>query len=47
MWASGFLYQLRRLRSAEGIRELFTKAETWVQDQVFALVDPIKQLGGK
>ena len=33
--------------SGRGYPELFSKAETWVQDQVFALVDPIKRLGGK
>jgi Zn-dependent protease len=46
MWASGFLYQYVPALG-RGYPGMFTKAETWVQDQVFALVDPIKKLGGK
>jgi Zn-dependent protease len=46
MWASGFLYQYwPALGKGHGL--MFEKAEWWVQDHVFALVDPIKRLGGK
>lgn len=46
MWASGYLGQ-HWPAVGNGYPKLFLKAETWVQDQVFALVDPIKRLGGK
>jgi Zn-dependent protease len=46
MWASGYLYQYVPALG-RGYPGMFTKAETWVQDQVFALVGPIKKLGGK
>jgi hypothetical protein len=46
MWGSGFLHQyLPSL--GRGYPHVFYEAETWVQDQVFALVDPIKRIGGK
>src|SRR5262245_10129426 len=46
MWASGYLYQ-HWPAVGKGYPMMFAKAEWWVQDQVFALVDPIKSLGGK
>jgi Zn-dependent protease len=46
MWVSGFLGQYWPALG-HGYPKAFWKAEGWVQDQVFALVDPIKRLGGK
>jgi Zn-dependent protease len=46
MWASGFIGQ-HWPAVGHGYPRMFFKAEGWVQDQVFALVDPIKRLGGK
>lgn len=46
MWVSGYLHsQLPWV--PKGYPKLFWQSETWVQDQVFALVDPIKRIGGK
>jgi Zn-dependent protease len=46
MWASGFLHsQLPWV--PRGHPKLFFRTETWVQDQVFALVDPIKRILGR
>jgi Zn-dependent protease len=46
MWASGFLGQ-HVPAVGRGHPDVFYKAETWVQDQVFALVDPIKSITGR
>jgi Zn-dependent protease len=46
MWASGFLHQwIPSL--GHGVPHWFARAETWVEDQVFALVDPIKSIVGR
>jgi Zn-dependent protease len=46
MWASGFLHS-KFPAIGRGYPQLFFRAETWVQDQVFSLVGPIKRIGGK
>jgi Zn-dependent protease len=46
MWGSGFLYQHVPALGG-GFPHLFVDAETWVQDQVFVLVDPIKSIAGR
>lgn len=46
MWASGFLHQYVPW-VGRGYPGGFDKARIWVEDQVFALVDPIKSIGGK
>lgn len=46
LWASGALYQFLPF-VGRGYPGAFLKTETWVQDQVFALVDPIKRLVGR
>jgi Zn-dependent protease len=46
MWATGFLHQ-HIPALGRGYPHLFDKANTWVQDQVFSLVAPIRRIGGK
>jgi Zn-dependent protease len=46
MWVTGFLGQYWPALG-RGYPHVFLRTETWVQDQVFELVDPIKRLGGK
>jgi Zn-dependent protease len=46
MWVSGFLYRYVPA-VGHGYPGMFDKANTWVEDRVFDLVDPIKRIGGK